>query len=79
MSLGYSLKAWGINEDVFGHTAFCTDVKSLAQPDAFAKRMMSLLEQRSEIRRHLSTSLPDLQNKAMNAGLELRRVLKGRN
>ena len=75
ISFAYSVKAWGINRDVFGHTKYCINARELEQENALRTRLLDLIEHKDEIRRELRLSVLDLKKKAMNAGAELRRAL----
>ena len=75
LSLAYSVKAWGINEDVFGHAEYCMDVGDLLSEHALTGRILSLLNQKDTIRRQLNLRLPDIQADAMKAGVMLREIL----
>lgn len=76
ISLAYSVKAWGINEDVFGHTDFCMDVAQLIDPDALAGRIGRLMEAQPSISRDLHEALPRLRAKAMDGGSALKQALE---
>ena len=79
LSLAYSVKAWGINEDVFGHTGHCMASGCLREEEIFASRLLELINLEAEVRRHLELALPALKAKAMTAGVRLRQILEARN
>ena len=79
LSLAYSTKAWGINEDLFGHTEYCMDANKLQREDVLAKRMLGLLQKKDSIQRELQLQLPIIQTNAMKAGVALRACLKPSN
>jgi len=76
LSLAYSVKAWGVNEDVFGHVDHCIDVVELAQEEALADRMTTLLKQKDSVQRELKLRLPVIRASAMKAGVTLRESLR---
>jgi polysaccharide pyruvyl transferase WcaK-like protein len=78
VSLAYSVKAWGINEDVFGHTDYCMDVSELQREPALADRMSALLANKESIQCQLRSRLPAVQADAMKAGIALRDSLNAR-
>ena len=67
LSLSYSVKAIGINEDVYDHLDFCQSVKTIT-PDRFADSMVRLLDEGATIRAHLDVRIPELQKGARAAG-----------
>lgn len=76
ISLAYSVKAWGINVDVFGHTDFCMDVAQLFDPYALACRIGRLMDAHSSINQDLNEALPRLRDKAMHGGSALKQALE---
>lgn len=74
VSLAYSRKAWGINEMLFGHTAY---VVAPAQVTAstVAEAVGRVLEESHAIRGCLSEKMAALTRDAMAAGEELKRVI----
>jgi len=75
LSLGYSIKAIGINQDIFGHQHFCRSVKSISAAE-FAQAIEQLLCDAEQIRCHLSTKLPEIEGRARAAGPLLARILE---
>jgi colanic acid/amylovoran biosynthesis protein len=67
LSLSYSIKSIGINQDIFGHQDFCTSVQSVT-PDQFAFTIAKLVDQGSSIRGLLDKNIPEIQAKARSAG-----------
>jgi polysaccharide pyruvyl transferase WcaK-like protein len=63
LSIGYSLKAWGINLDVFGHTRFVQDVRAL---DALSltRAFVDLLDAEVGVRGQLQHEIPRLKRLA---------------
>lgn len=74
LSIGYSLKARGINQDVFGNLDFYIGVDGLAI-GTFRERFQNLLEQESRIRKLLGCRIPQVTAAAFQAGPLLRRIL----
>ncbi|MAZ08556.1 MULTISPECIES: polysaccharide pyruvyl transferase family protein [unclassified Limnobacter] len=72
LSLSYSVKAIGINQDVFGHQEFCHSVKSIS-PEQFALAVDQLVSGKDGIRALIESRLPAICDRATNAG----RILRG--
>lgn len=75
ISLGYSRKALGINQDVFDTTEFCLKSNELTA-EKLTSKVRSMLGQESEIRKHLSERGPQLRASAMAAGPKLLKLLE---
>lgn len=75
ISLGYSRKAVGINQDVFDTTEFCLKSNELTS-GALTAKVLAMLENESAIRRHLAERGPLLRASAMAAGPKLAEVLE---
>lgn len=71
LSIAYSIKALGINRDVFGHTDHVVTVRDLT-PGYLAERMQTLLNDRNAIRDHLKRRLPEIRQQTLAAGAQLR-------
>lgn len=67
LSFAYSIKAKGINEDVYGHADYCLNPDKL-KPELVVDKIKYMLEKNDEIRMNLKTSIPEIKNKAMLAG-----------
>jgi len=74
LSIGYSVKARGINQDLFGHLKYCVAVGDLNK-DLLLKMANLLLDERETIRAQLAEAVPIMQARAMEAGPLLRRVV----
>lgn len=74
LSISYSLKAKGINRDVYDHLDHCIHVSELT-PVRFADALRVLLTNEAGIRAHLSQRVPELQARALGAGAMLRKVV----
>lgn len=70
ISLGYSRKALGINQDVFDTTEFCLRSNELTAAN-LADKVRSMLAQEAAIRQHLLERGPHLRTSAMAAGPKL--------
>ena len=75
-SIGYSLKAKGINRDIFGHLDHCVHVADLTV-EKFTEGLRTLLTNESAIRAHLHTRIPEIQARALSAGPVLRKIIAG--
>lgn len=76
LSIGYSLKARGINHDVFGHGDFCIPASEVT-PKAFVGRLAALINNERSIREHLEQVVPRLEDNAWRAGAILRAITTG--
>lgn len=74
LSIGYSVKARGINRDVYGHQEYCLPVAELHR-DLFVEKIERLLSHGSELRHALSERLPALRHLALSAGPKLRELV----
>lgn len=78
ISLAYSMKAFGINEDVFGSLDYCIDVKKMGEnPDELPTRIARVLEERSAVAARLNSVVPGLKMLALKAGEDLKARLGG--
>lgn len=71
LSLAYSIKARGINRDVFGDEDFCI-LKDDCQPFLIAEKVEHLLSKRMFIHEKLKNVVPMLQRRALFAGEKLK-------
>ncbi len=74
LSLGYSLKARGLNHDIYGHLDYCLSVSGLTLA-AFMERCRLLVEKESQVREHLRACMPQIRERALSAGGALRDLL----
>jgi len=74
VSFTYSIKAQGINQDIFGHTDYCIDSKNL-ESEKVADQITSMLDQETSIRTDLRERIPKVQKSALDAGLELKQLI----
>ena len=75
LSLSYSVKAIGINQDIFGHQKFCKPVKTIEVED-FAGTIAQMLENEAAIRADLAARLPEVKTRARSAGPLLARIIR---
>ena len=73
-SIGYSLKAKGINRDIFGHLDHCVHVADLTV-EKFTEGLQYLLANEAALRTHLQVRIPELQARAFGAGGVLRDIV----
>lgn len=76
LSLSYSVKAVGINQDTFGHQEFCHSVKTI-EPGQFADIMGRMIDDNAAIRSQLDARIPELQERARSAGRILQETIGG--
>ncbi|QYZ79905.1 polysaccharide pyruvyl transferase family protein [Methanofollis formosanus] len=74
LSFAYSIKAQGINRDIFEHTNYCMEPRDL-NAEAVADRITSMFDESATIRKYLAERIPSVQKSALNAGIELKRLL----
>jgi len=70
LSFVYSIKARGINRDVFGHEKFCI-LKDNCQPVSVVEKIKDLLADSASVRAQLKAVVPEFKNKALSAGEKL--------
>ncbi|MFC1762298.1 polysaccharide pyruvyl transferase family protein [Planctomycetota bacterium] len=75
VSLAYSVKAYGLNEMLFGHSDFVVRPDDI-HPDKILEKAEVVLGQNKQIRKQLESSMQDIRNLAFDAGTKLRRILK---
>ena len=70
--VGYSVKAAGIAQDLFGSTEhYVLPVQSLKDPQDLVQGFQWLMEQEDSIREHLQRKIPDYQKQALRTGEEI--------
>jgi colanic acid/amylovoran biosynthesis protein len=67
LSFAYSIKATGINRDIFGHEEYCLNPVQLT-PEIVTLRIKSLLATSDEVKNELKEKIPFIQKNALNAG-----------
>ncbi len=78
ISIGYSVKAWGINQDLLGSTDYVVDSQDMGADSLIAK-FEQLHAQREEIVHRLQTSVPQAKESAQRAGEHLLSLTQGAN
>lgn len=76
LSFVYSIKATGINKDIFGHDLYCLNLQEM-KPEIILKKIEYLLENENEIRSYLFHKIPIVKNEALMAGKILYETLEG--
>ena len=74
LSLAYSMKARGINKDMFGSLKYCIEPKEM-NVDEMTKRVCMLLRDQNDIRAALRSKVPEFQSRAYRAGAILREIV----
>ena len=70
--VGYSVKAAGIAQDLFGSQEhYVLPVQSLKAPQDLVCEFQWLMEQENSIREHLQKKIPDYQEQALRTGEEI--------
>lgn len=75
LSLGYSIKAIGINKDIFGHSDFCLSNADINQKKV-VERISMMIDSTSQIKQELSKKIPVIQSKSAGAGKLLNNTIK---
>ena len=74
LSFAYSIKAQGINRDIFGHTNYCMGPSDL-EAEGVTSRITSMLNDSPAIRNDLAGRIPELQRAALSAGIKLKDLI----
>ncbi len=74
LSFAYSIKAQGINRDIFGSTKYCLDPSHL-DPEAVTKHLLSMLDNSMIIKEDLRRKITKIQNTALSSGMKLRSLI----
>ncbi len=75
LTLGYSFKAKGINQDIFGTLDYYIDCKQYSKEDILRK-LKEILEDSQSIRSKLNSTLPIAKQLAMQAGVYLKQIVR---
>ena len=73
LSFAYSIKAKGINRDIFGHEDYCLGPDQIT-PSRVTARIESMLDAHDQITNELREKIPLIQTYAMNAGRYLKEL-----
>ncbi|MCC0179589.1 polysaccharide pyruvyl transferase family protein [Waterburya agarophytonicola K14] len=74
LTMSFSIKAIGINRDLFNHTDYCLDTRTLNKKE-FIERFCSILDNRQSIKNQLLQRVPEVQKRAMQAGEFLKEMV----
>jgi len=74
LSLAYSIKALGINRDIFGDESYVLKSNDLDAVTT-AEKILSITENASTIRRQLGDKMPSMKNLALCAGNHLQKLI----
>ena len=74
LSFAYSLKARGINDDIYGHAEYCLEPQQL-RPDIVAEKIEVLFNRSDEIKEQIQAALPKTKKLAMDAGKYLKDII----
>jgi polysaccharide pyruvyl transferase WcaK-like protein len=75
LSIGYSLKSRGINEDIFGHQEYALRIDDLSAGELF-RRFSRMRTDESTIRQRLSVRIPEIMKMARQNVRYLKELLK---
>jgi len=75
LSFAYSIKALGINRDIFGHTDYCLEHGNM-DAKAVAGLVTSMLDESTAIREDLAGKIPGVQRAALSAGMGLKHLIE---
>ncbi len=75
LSFAYSIKAQGINRDIFGHTDYCLEPTDL-DAEGVAGRITSMLGDSAAIKNDLAERIPGVQEMALSAGMGLKHLIE---
>jgi len=75
LSLAYSIKAKGINIDIFGSNDYCLQPEEITV-EAITGSLSRIIEDETNIRRKLHEEIPKVQERAYNAGKYLKDILE---
>jgi len=75
LSFAYSLKAKGINKDVYGNDYFCLNSKELT-PTLVAEKIEKMIKQREQLKKKIKANLPEIENLALQGGKYLKQIIQ---
>jgi len=73
LSFAYSLKAQGINKDIFGNDFYCLNPNEL-KSNTIIDKIQEMIDNSSGIEKGLHIKIPEIQNMAMLAGKHLHEI-----
>ena len=74
LSFAYSIKAQGINQDIFGNTDFCLNSTEL-DAETISSHISSMLDDEIAIRGAIGKRIPEIQESALSAGMKLKHLV----
>ncbi|MCD4843362.1 MAG: polysaccharide pyruvyl transferase family protein [Methanosarcinales archaeon] len=77
LSFAYSIKAQGINNDIFGDESYCLNPNEL-KSDIIVEKIQSMIDNSSCIEKDLHIKIPKIQNMALLAGKHLHEITQKR-
>lgn len=77
LSFGYSIKARGINQDIFGNSNYSIEPKNM-DTNIVLDYILYMLNEATMIRRDLKNRIPKIQSAAQNAGIILKQLISER-
>ena len=75
VSLAYSIKAKGINQDLFGHLRYCLEPEQIVST-TITEKICEVMQESEMIKNQLNHSLPQINSFAMDAGKYLKNILE---
>lgn len=78
ISLAYSMKAEGLNQDLFGHNEWVLSIADFTA-ERFCEKLQRLISKKSQVQSVLETKIPQMRELAMKAGKYLNDILSGKN
>lgn len=73
LSFAYSIKAKGMNRDIFGNDDFCVNPEEIS-PKTVADKIELMLDVNDKIRSNLKIEIPKIEKKALLAGKTLQEI-----
>lgn len=74
ISIGYSIKARGINKDIYGHLDWLVPLEKL-QDDTLSNVTRRLLKSENDVRKHLVDHMPAYKQKAQDASKYIKQII----
>ncbi len=76
ISIGYSIKSVGINQDIYGHADWCIPIQHLT-PEMLADKVADINAKNESVREQINRNLPDTLSRALKASDYLADLLTG--
>ncbi|MBN1796602.1 MAG: polysaccharide pyruvyl transferase family protein [Sedimentisphaerales bacterium] len=74
LSLGYSMKALGLNKDIFGNSEFCIMPKEISV-EVVVEKLKYIMQNSDRVKTILKNKIPEMKDLAMRAGSILKEIL----